>query len=76
MSEHIHELDLCGLQCPLPLLKTKLHLNGMAVGERVRVLATDAGSLRDFKAYAELSAHQLISSEQQQGVYIYVIERG
>ena len=76
MSDHIHELDAQGLQCPMPLLKAKQILNRIAVGEQLRVLATDAGSVRDFKSYTDLSAHRLIRSQEEQGVYIYLIERG
>ncbi len=76
MSDYIHELDAQGLQCPMPLLKAKQILNRIAIGEQLRVLATDAGSVRDFKAYTDLTDHRLISSQQELGVYIYLIERG
>ena len=39
------ELDACGLNCPLPLLKAKLELNRLASGAVLKVIATDAGSL-------------------------------
>lgn len=69
-------LDACGLACPLPLLKAKQALNGMAVGQILEVRATDAGSVRDFKAYADLSAHQLISTVEVDQVYIHIFRRG
>ncbi|MGK0442286.1 MAG: tRNA 2-thiouridine synthesizing protein A [Pseudohongiellaceae bacterium] len=75
MPNPIQELDACGLQCPLPLLRAKQALNQLEDGQQLRVLATDAGSVRDFKAFTELSAHQLISSDEHEGVYIYVIEK-
>lgn len=69
-------LDACGLACPLPLLKAKQALNGMSVGQILEVRATDAGSVRDFKAYADLSAHQLISTVEVDQVYIHIFRRG
>ncbi len=69
------ELDTCGLQCPMPLLKAKRALNGMAAGERLRVLATDQGSVRDFKVFAQQSGHLLLSSDERDGVYIHVLEK-
>jgi tRNA 2-thiouridine synthesizing protein A len=69
-------LDACGLACPLPLLKAKQVLNGMAEGQILEVRATDAGSVRDFKAYADLSAHELISTEEVDQVYIHTLRRG
>lgn len=69
------ELDTCGLSCPLPLLKTKQALNRMASGERLRVLATDPGSVRDFRVFAEQSGHLLLASEEQDGVFSYLLEK-
>ena len=69
-------LDACGLACPLPLLKAKQALNAMSAGQVLEVRATDAGSVRDFKAYAGLSAHELISTEEVDQVYIHILRRG
>lgn len=69
------ELDARGLRCPMPLLKAKQVLRDLAVGEVLRVLATDAGSWRDFQAYTQLSGHQLLAAVQEQGVYCYLIEK-
>jgi TusA-related sulfurtransferase len=59
----------------MPLLKAKRALNGMAAGERLRVLATDQGSVRDFRVFAEHSGHALLSSEEKEGVYIHLLEK-
>lgn len=59
----------------MPLLKAKRALNAMGAGERLRVLATDKGSVRDFQVFAEQSGHPLISSEERDGVFIHVIEK-
>lgn len=70
------ELDATGLDCPMPLLKAKRALNTMASGERLRVLATDQGSMRDFRVFAEQSGHRLLSSEESaDGVYIHLLEK-
>lgn len=69
------ELDVRGLDCPMPLLKAKRALNGMRGGERLRVLATDKGSVRDFEVFSRQSGHPLISSEERDGVFIHVIEK-
>lgn len=70
-----NELDTRGLACPLPLLKAKQALNAMQSGERLRVLATDAGSVRDFAVYAEQSGHRLLVSEAVAGEYRYLLEK-
>jgi TusA-related sulfurtransferase len=75
MSDPI-ELDATGLECPMPLLKAKRALNGMAVGEQLRVRATDQGSVRDFRVFAEQSGNRLLASDAtDDGVYIYLIEK-
>lgn len=71
----INELDACGLACPLPLLKAKQRLRDLASGEILRVLATDQGSVRDFKAFADLGGHTLIEQTQTQGVYIHLLQK-
>jgi len=69
------ELDAQGLHCPMPLLKAKRALNAMASGERLRVLATDSGSVRDFQVFCEQSGNNLISSEEQAGIYIHLLQK-
>ena len=72
----IVELDARGLDCPMPLLKAKRALNAMAPGEQLRVLATDQGSVRDFRVFAEQSGHLLLASEETDaGVYVHLIEK-
>jgi len=69
------EVDATGLACPMPLLKAKRALNVMQVGQRLRVLATDQGSVRDFRVFAEQSGHLLLDSAELDGVYSYLLEK-
>ncbi|MBR9912825.1 MAG: sulfurtransferase TusA family protein [Gammaproteobacteria bacterium] len=71
----MQELDARGLQCPLPLLKAKQALNQLSAGERLRVMATDPGSRRDFATFARLSGHELLQSTVVDGVYLYVLQK-
>lgn len=71
----MRELDTMGLDCPLPLLKAKQALNAMNSGEQLRVLATDPGSKRDFRAFAEQSGHHLLESSEHDGVFCYVLQK-
>ncbi len=68
-------IDASGLTCPLPLLKAKQGLKTLASGECLRVIATDAGSVRDFNAFAELSGNQLVAFEESDNRYIYVLKK-
>jgi TusA-related sulfurtransferase len=71
----MQDLDTCGLDCPLPLLKAKQALNRMQSGELLRVRATDPGSQRDFRVFAEQSGHQLVESSAADGVFSYVLKK-
>lgn len=70
------DVDARDLSCPMPLLKAKLALNSCQCGEVVRVLATDAGSVRDFHAFANLSAHTLVHFEEHAEYFEYQLEKG
>ncbi|MYM65041.1 sulfurtransferase TusA family protein [Pseudomaricurvus sp. HS19] len=69
------QVDARGLSCPLPLLKAKQALNGLGSGEQVEVLATDPGSQRDFRTFAELSGHSLLKDAEENGCFVYVLQK-
>lgn len=68
-------IDATGLRCPLPLLRAKQALRDLASGESLRLTATDAGSVRDFYAFAEISGHILEGFCEQDGCYLYVLRK-
>jgi len=57
------ELDTCGLNCPLPILKAKKSLTTMQSGQVLKVLSTDPGAQRDFEAFARQTGNQLLLQE-------------
>ena len=69
------ELDARGLTCPLPLLKAKQALRNLTAGDILRVLATDAGSLRDFGSYAQLSGQTLLAAVEHDQVFCYLLKK-
>ena len=68
-------LDACGLTCPLPLLKAKQALNGLAAGLVLEVQCTDPGSVRDFEVFARQSGNELLKSEEDSGIYTYWLKK-
>ena len=66
-------LDVKGLNCPMPLLKAKRQLNGMTEGERLRVFATDPGSMKDFTVFTKQAGHDLLVASESEGVFTYLI---
>ena len=75
MSQADLELDVRGLNCPMPLLKAKRALNGMRIGQTLRVLATDPGSVRDFELFSAQSGHSLLESHLAEGTYSYLLKK-
>lgn len=69
-------IDAQGLSCPLPLLKAKQGLHQLNSGETLLVLATDAGSVRDFHAFIELSEHNMVEFRDNGSHYRYLIQKG
>ncbi len=69
------ELDARGLNCPLPILKAKKALAEMASGDVLRVLSTDAGSVRDFQAFARQTGNELLEQDSIGGDYLHVLRR-
>lgn len=69
------ELDACGLACPLPLLKAKQEINRLEKGEVLKVVCTDAGSVRDFTVFSQQSGHELLDTEESDGKYYYWLRK-
>ena len=69
------ERDTCGLNCPLPILKAKKALSGLQSGQLLKVVATDAGSLRDFAAFAKQTGNELVEQQTVGQEFIHVLKR-
>jgi tRNA 2-thiouridine synthesizing protein A len=67
-------LDATGLSCPLPVLKAKKALKELRKGDVLRVLATDPGAVKDFKAFCEATGHKLLKQSEDDGVLTFDIE--
>ncbi len=69
------EVDTRGMNCPLPILKAKKALAELEPGQLLRVVATDAGSLRDFQAFTRQTGHELVEQQTVGEEYIHVLRR-
>ena len=68
-------LDLKGLSCPMPIVKTAQALRGMHVGDLIESLATDPGSVPDFNAWCTSTGNELVEQTESDGVYRFVIRK-
>ena len=63
------------MDCPMPLLLAKRALNAMEAGQQLLLRATDSTAQRDFQVFTERTGHRLLSVEEAQGVYTFLIEK-
>ena len=75
MSDFDTELNCEGLNCPLPVLKTKKKINGMLSGEILKMTSTDTGSVEDVTSWTKISRNSLISHTEVSGVYTFFIQK-
>lgn len=69
------ELDARGLNCPLPILRTKKTLSGLASGQVLKVSSTDPGSVKDMQAFAKQTGNELIASQESGGEYVFLLRK-
>ncbi|WP_418698510.1 FAD-dependent oxidoreductase [Bacteroides sp.] len=70
------KVNACGLQCPGPIMQVKKAMDSIAAGERVEIVATDAGFARDASAWCDTTGNKLIEKHEEKGRYTVVIEKG
>jgi len=70
------EIDARGLNCPLPILRTRKVINTLASGQVVKIIATDPGSVKDLEAFCKQTGNEMLESSQQNGEYHFNIRKG
>ena len=69
------ELDARGLNCPLPILRTKKSLTEMMSGQVLKIIATDPGATKDFQAFAKQTGNALLSADEADKVYTFFMQK-
>ncbi len=69
------ELDVKGLNCPLPILRAKKALTDMTSGQVLKVIATDPGSVKDFAAFCKQTGNPLLSSADSGNDFTFLIAK-
>lgn len=70
------EIDASGLLCPLPVLKARKRLKGLAPGAVVRLLSTDPAARVDVPHFCNEAGHELLSAEEAGETLVYLIRKG
>jgi tRNA 2-thiouridine synthesizing protein A len=69
-------LDASGLACPMPIVRTRQALDGLTTGDVLELISTDRGSWRDVPAWAESTGNPLLESREEDGRFIFLIQKG
>ncbi|MEZ5541118.1 MAG: sulfurtransferase TusA family protein [Pseudomonadota bacterium] len=69
------KLDARGLNCPLPILRTRKALNQLASGALLEITTTDPGALKDMSAFCAQTGNRLVSSTETDNSFVFVIEK-
>lgn len=75
MADFDQELDACGLNCPLPILRAKKSLSSLESGQVLRIIATDPGAVKDFEAFAKQTGNELLSSNEEGGKFHFLVKK-
>ena len=75
MSEYTEKFDATGLNCPMPILRSKKVLNTLSSGDVLYVISTDSGSVKDFEAFCKQTGNELLESTEADGKYHYYIKK-
>jgi tRNA 2-thiouridine synthesizing protein A len=73
--QHDKEIDTRGLNCPLPILRTKKSLADVRSGQVLKIVATDPGSVKDFETFARQTGHQLLSHAEANGEFTFYLKK-
>jgi tRNA 2-thiouridine synthesizing protein A len=73
--EIAQQVDARGLSCPLPIVRTAQAIKTVAAGQLIEVLATDAGSVKDFAAWSKTTGNAIVEQSVDGGVYRFVLRR-
>jgi tRNA 2-thiouridine synthesizing protein A len=76
MADVARTLDVTGMACPMPVVKTKLAMNELESGQVLEVISTDRGSLTDIPAWSEATGNRLIAAEARDATFLFLIEKG
>ena len=73
--QHDREIDTRGLNCPLPILRTKKSLADVRSGQVLKIVATDPGSVKDFETFARQTGHTLLSHAESDGEFTFYLKK-
>ena len=75
MTEVAEKLDARGLNCPLPILKTRKAINNLGTGDVLEVTSSDPGSVKDMASFCQQTGNRLLASNESDNSFVFLIEK-
>ena len=75
MGNYDLEIDTSGMNCPRPVMLANKAFSGLSVGQTLKIISTDPGSVKDLAAFCRNTDHVLISSNQESNKFIYFVKK-
>lgn len=75
MTEFDETIDTSGMNCPMPVLKSKKALKGLEVGKVLKIISTDVGSKKDIPAWTRVTGQELIEEVEEGGKYVFFVKK-
>ncbi|OUV62224.1 MAG: SirA family protein [Gammaproteobacteria bacterium TMED119] len=75
MVDFDQELDACGLNCPLPILRAKKSLAGIESGKVLHIIATDPGAVKDFEAFSKQTGNELLDTTEDGDKFHFFVKK-
>jgi tRNA 2-thiouridine synthesizing protein A len=69
------ELNCRGMNCPLPVLKTKKAIDELKSGQVLKMIATDPGSVNDMAAWSRRTGNELVRQQQSDGDFVFYLRK-
>ena len=69
------ELNCCGLLCPVPVIETTKAIKQMEVGQVLKMVATDPGSMPDMRAWSRQTGHEMLSATEENKIFTFYFRR-
>ncbi len=71
----IMTIDCTGMNCPIPILRLSKAVKNLKTGERLEMIATDPGAVKDVQAWSQQTGNTLVESRQEQERYKFIVEK-
>ena len=75
MTDYDEKLDTSGMNCPMPVLKSKKAMKQLTVGQILKIISTDVGSKKDIPAWTRVTGQELVEEVEENGKFVFFVKK-